>query len=202
MAEASSILAADHWHNDKVECLRFDYPLDEESLVFDVGGYRGDWAHGIAEKYNPYIYIFEPIPQFYSFIKQRFQKNEKVTAYNLGLLDKRRVGCMSVNEDCSSLYFVANDTMMVPFVDLGGCLDRLSVKHVDLIKINIEGAEYPLLRHMIDLGLVPIFQNILIQFHSFYPDAEEIRREIRVSLEETHLLTFDYPFVWESWRKQ
>ena len=201
----ASTLAMDmatHWHNDGADQLRFDYPLNEASLVFDVGGYKGDWAYGIAEKFNPYIYIFEPIPQFYSEIVKRFEHNPKTTCFNFGFLDRRGPRNISVNNDRSSLYVGKNRILAVSLEDIGNFLTRRKIEHVDLVKINIEGAEYPLLRHMVNTGLMPIFQNILIQFHIFYPDAMKIRQEIRASLKSTHLLTFDYPFVWESWRKR
>lgn len=189
------------WRDDDAESLRFEYPLTEDSVVFDVGGYQGDWAHEIAEKYNPYIYIFEPVLQFCSAIRKRFSDNSKVRTFSFGLLDKMKAETMSVDGDCSSLYAGNGNKAMATFMPLTNFLTALCRKHVDLIKINIEGAEYPLLRHMINTGIITMFENILIQFHVFYPDAEQIRREIRESLEKTHFPTFDYPFVWESWMK-
>jgi hypothetical protein len=34
------------------------------------------------------------------------------------------------------------------------------------------------------------------------PNAIAEREEIRRRLEETHTLSYDYPFVWESWRRK
>jgi hypothetical protein len=74
-----------------------------------------------------------------------------------------------------------------------------SVLHIDLIKINIEGAEYDLLDQLLESELHEIITNIQIQFHDFIPFAETRRDAIREKLARTHELCWDYPFVWESW---
>jgi hypothetical protein len=35
---------------NKEEKLRYNYKLNKNSLVFDVGGYQGDWSAGIYQK--------------------------------------------------------------------------------------------------------------------------------------------------------
>lgn len=63
------------------ETLRLDYPLDENSLVLDVGGYKGEFASAMTRKYNCFIHTFEPIPDFYRIIKEKFASNNKVIAH-------------------------------------------------------------------------------------------------------------------------
>jgi hypothetical protein len=45
-------------------------------------------------------------------------------------------------------------------------------------------------------------RDIQVQFHDFVPDAEHRMRRIQQALEATHDLTFEYPFVWENWRRK
>ena len=40
---------------------RLNYPLDSNSLILDIGGYQGNWAEQIHNKYNATIHVFEPI---------------------------------------------------------------------------------------------------------------------------------------------
>ena len=73
---------------------------------------------------------------------------------------------------------------------------------VDLIQINIEGDEYPLLEYMITNNLLKHFNNIQVQFHLGIEGAEERRDLIRKSfIDNGFKVKFDYPFVWESWTK-
>jgi hypothetical protein len=72
---------------------------------------------------------------------------------------------------------------------------------VDLIKINIEGDEFPLLKNLIDNNKTNLFKDIQVQFHQFIPDSINKRNWIREKLSLTHTLTYDYEFVWENWKK-
>ena len=45
-------IMADKWFDIKGDkTLRLQYPLNEESIVFDLGGYHGQWASDIFNKY-------------------------------------------------------------------------------------------------------------------------------------------------------
>ena len=50
--------------------------LNQESIVFDVGGYEGDFSKKIYDKYYSNIYIFEPVESFYLKISNRFKDRE------------------------------------------------------------------------------------------------------------------------------
>ncbi len=196
-------LTVHRWFKDKGDStLRLDYPLTEDSVVFDIGGYKGEWAQKIAERYNPYICIFEPVPKFYSLIIEKFKKNPKVSIFNFGLFDKNRVEKLSINHDSSSIYRSSENIIEILLVDIFEFLNKTGIEKIDLMKINIEAAEYPLLRRMIDKKIVERCHDIQIQFHTFYPNAIQLRDEIREALRETHFITYDYPFVWENWRKK
>jgi FkbM family methyltransferase len=186
-------------HGDST--LRLDYPLTRESVVIDVGGYLGEWSQKIADRYDPYIYIIEPVHKFHSFILERFRNNRKVKVFDFGLLDKTKKETMVLDHDSSSLFTSKGKKVPVYLMDVVEFLKEQNIKKIDLIKINIEGAEYPLLRHMIDKGIVENCRDIQVQFHTFYPDAVRLRNEIREDLKKTHSLTYDYPFVWENWTR-
>src|ERR1700682_919347 len=54
------------WYQaDGDRTLLVDYPLNQDSVVFDIGGYRGDWSQKIADLYDCHIYIFEPVSEFF-----------------------------------------------------------------------------------------------------------------------------------------
>ena len=50
---------------------RVNYDLSKDSLVFDIGGFKGEWSHTISKKYNCDIYIFEPVKTFFDQIKNK-----------------------------------------------------------------------------------------------------------------------------------
>ena len=80
--------------------------------------------------------------------------------------------------------------------------EELDLGRVDLMKINIEGSEYPLLRRLIETTLIQQIDNIQVQFHDFVDDAARQRDELRRQLEPTNDETWCYEFVWENWARR
>lgn len=191
------------WYRDDPNGVRrFDYPLTCESTVFDIGGYLGHFSREIAARYDPHVYVFEPVPQFYRELTAQFGRNPKVEICNYGLSSQDSTSQMTVAGDGSTIYMVGDKRSCVRLRDVQTVVRDLGINQIDLVKINIEGGEYVLLRRMLETGLVSICQHILIQFHEFYPDARKLRSEIHSALQKTHFNTYDYPFVWENWRRR
>ena len=47
------------WYDDNGDKThRLNYDLDENAIVFDLGGYEGQWSSDIFSKYCCHIYIF------------------------------------------------------------------------------------------------------------------------------------------------
>jgi hypothetical protein len=102
------------------------------------------------------------------------------------------------------MFFDGNEKKGVPSVevqikDIDNAWKSLALNHVDLMKINIEGAEFPLLERMIEMDLLQNVGCFLIQFHEWHPGAYHRRKNIRKALSKTHRLVWDYHFVWEKW---
>jgi len=191
------------WYREGGEkTLRFSYPLTCESVVFDLGGYQGYFVREIVARYDPHVYVFEPVPEFFEHLVKEFAANPKAQMCNYGLSDGDSLSQMSLAGDSSTSYIAGEMQATVQLRDIQKVVQELGITRIDLIKINIEGAEYKLLRRMLATGLASICQDIQVQFHTFYPNAGRLRSEIRSALQETHFITYDYPFVWENWRKR
>ena len=194
------------WFKDRGdETLRLDYPeLNESSVVFDLGGYVGDFAQAINEKYGCKVYLFEPHPQFYEVCKQRFADNDKVIPLNYGLSDEDGEFLLSDSVDGSSFLnpnHAGKGSFSCKIKEVLGVLDELGIKTIDLMKINIEGGEYPLLTHLAHKNRLALVSEYQIQFHDFIPQAISIRNNIIEALSQTHQRTWCYVFVWENWKK-
>lgn len=178
------------------------YKFDENSLVFDVGGYNGEWSEIIFNKYGCNIYIFEPVVYYYNIIKNKFKDNNKVKIFNIGLSNKNKKEKIYVSGDGSSIHKkVSNKTENIDLVDINDFLVDNNIKNIDLIKLNIEGEEYNLIEKIIDINKVSVFKNLLIQFHKISDDSEKRRDNIRKEFEKTHTLTYNFDFVFENWCK-
>ena len=190
------------WFKDNGdETHRLNYNLTENSIVFDLGGYKGEFASAIMNKYNCTVFIFEPISFLYDIIVNKFSDNRKLHPYCFGLYNKTTRRQISLSDNASSIFITKTNTVEIQLKDIAEFLNENSVGIIDLIKINIEGAEYDLLESLINYGLISRFKNIQVQFHDFIiPNAELRMRNIQQQLSKTHQLTYQYEFVWENWK--
>jgi FkbM family methyltransferase len=190
------------WVRDRGDqTLRVEYEgLNPQSTVVDAGGYEGQWASDIFSRYACAIHIFEPVTAYADRIQRRFVNNEKIHVYCLALGANDGAGTMDVAQDGSSLFKQGQQAQTVRVVRAVDFFETHGLHAVDLMKVNIEGAEYDLLEHLIQTGFVRRIGNLQVQFHDFVPDAVRRMRAIQGQLEQTHTLTYQYPFVWENWR--
>ena len=195
------------WFRDRGdETLRLDYPeLDENSVVFDVGGYKGDFANAIHEKYGCTVYLFEPHPEFFRVCVDRFKMNSRVVPLNFGLSDKNGLFGLSDSADGSSFLNPKQphiEGIECEVKEILSAIEELGVSEIDLMKINIEGGEYPLLLGLASQSALNRVDQYQIQFHNFVDEAESMRDEIVGALSKTHDQTWCYKFVWENWKRK
>jgi len=191
------------WFKDKGDMtLRLDYPLTPSSVVFDLGGYHGDFAADIHEKYGCTVYIFEPVSEFFQICVDRFKGNGKIHCFKYGLSATDTWMDIGLAENASSFQSPHTSGKMerVEIRSIIPCIRELGVDSIDLMKINIEGGEFEVLDAMIDSNYTDNITNLQIQFHNFVENAEEKRNALRKKLNSTHIETWNYEFVWENWK--
>jgi FkbM family methyltransferase len=199
------------------EDVRYLYDLTPDSVVLDVGAYFGNFAKAIFERYHCHILAFEPVEQYIANLRG-FDPKIRCLGYGLGA--KSAVVPIAVRNDSSTLYFGAGEsTQEVVIRNVVDVFRDLNLDYVDLMKINIEGAEYDLLDLMLDTRLVDRVKHFQIQFHSYgpdelvycpvgdlsgrTPDSLRTRRDrIRARLAETHDEQWCSLFVWEGWAQK
>ncbi|MFN4915155.1 MAG: FkbM family methyltransferase [Sphingomonadales bacterium] len=202
-------------HNDKIqaqrvepwfkakgdETLRLNYPLNENSMVLDVGSYEGDFAAYMSERYHCFVHAFEPVPDFYKIIEEKFKNNDKVFTHCMGLSRVTGNESISLMDLGSSVFVKSKNSVEIQLKSIIEFLEEHHIEKVDLIKLNIEGGEYDLLESLIEQKKITCFENIQVQFHDFViPDAKERMNRIQQALSETHFLTYQFEFVWENWQ--
>ena len=190
------------WYHDKGDDrLRIDYELNENSVVFDVGGFKGEWSELISRRYDPYIYVFEPVAKFYEKLVAKFKGNKKIKVYNVALSDQNVKKDICVVGEGSSIYRTEGSKTQTQLQDIYSFITQNKIKKIDLIKINIEGGEFVLLERMIKKGIVEMCSDIQVQFHEFYPNSKSLYSHLHDQLTKTHHLTYLYPFIWENWKR-
>lgn len=176
--------------------------LPEKPVVLDFGGYVGDWTETVlSARPKAQLHVFEPHPRFAESLRERFDglPNVRIHACALGAVN----GSLDLSDadDASSALNGTAHTIKAPIVSVSEFFEAHEIESFDLAKINIEGGEYDLLPALVDSGVLRRIDCLLIQFHLFQPEFLETRKTIRDQLAKTHRCTWEYPFVWEEWRK-
>jgi len=193
------------WYSeDGDSTYRLNYDLSDESIVFDLGGYKGQWASDIFAKYRPSVFVFEPVKSFADAIDKRFEKNERIKIFTLGLGQSSRDEEIHISDDGSSIFGKSKDKERIKIVDANDWIQQNLTpnQEIDLMKINIEGGEYELLDRLIESQLVNRVKNIQVQFHNISNDSAPHMEKIQSELKKTHKLTYQYRFVWENWQRK
>ena len=180
---------------------RLNYPLNENSIVFDLGGYQGSWTDNIWNKFKCNIYTFEPITDLAKSIESRYVNNDKVKIYPFGLSNESKKLKINLAGDASSFNTAMRNSIECEVKSINEFIEENGFTEIDLMKINIEGDEYPVLNSLISSGKIRMIKNIQVQFHAFVPNAVELRSSIQEELNKTHKQTYNYEFVWENWER-
>ena len=194
------------WGNDRGdEVLITDYPLNEDSKVIELGGYKGSWTKKIYQKFKPHMIVIEPITQFYNTMVTKLDHyipdyKSKVHLEMAGISTEEKQIDLYISEDASSSYQPTNEKVVVDCHTLQHYMSKHNFDKVDLMQVNIEGEEFYLFEEWIKSDILKNFRFIQIQFHRMGENHEERRKSIQEGLINLGFKNkWDYEFVWESW---
>ena len=196
------LLEVARWSRDNGDTtLRLNYPLSEDSVVFDLGGYKGDFAAKMVDLYDCNVYVFEPLPIFHNACIERFSENGRVRCFNYGLSKENGFLNITVDDDASSfsVHSHNNASIEAQIRSVAEFIANNDINTIDLMKINIEGGEFDVIPALIESGDISKIKYLQVQFHNFIENSAEKRQEIRNALMKTHNEMWNYEFVWESW---
>jgi FkbM family methyltransferase len=182
---------------DRLEC-----GINSNTKILVLDGYVGKYMSYLATKYDPYMYIIEPIPAFYEELKNNFQNNPKIKLLNLGVSDKKYEDYLYINNDGTTKYKSNNNKVVCKFDTIYGIMDSFSLLNtdIDILYCNCEGGEYPALQELIDTKLLFNFKRIQIQFHNYGKEFVKMRDILRSEFIKLNFVeNFNYEFKWEEW---
>lgn len=180
--------------------LRYDYNLNRDSFVMDLGGYEGEWTNKIHSRYQCRVAVFEPVETFANSMRQHFNGNDDIEIFQCGLGGSSRTETIYLWGAGTSSFRKRAKAEEIRIVDVKEWFDEHQIASVNLLKINIEGGEFELLERMLEVGLVPRIENIQVQFHNIAVQSTRRMEAIQAGMEKTHAPTYQYKFVWENWK--
>lgn len=130
--------------------------------MVDAGANRGDMTARFATTYpQARIIAVEPNPEVFARLRQRFADNDRVRCMNVALADSNQRTEFHVNmlDGTSSIfprlatgrrYYTSEDCLVhnieVPTLTLDRLAEQEAVQHVDLLKLDTQGAELLIFR--------------------------------------------------------
>jgi FkbM family methyltransferase len=191
------------WRRDVADDRRYEYPgLGPESIVLDLGGFKGEWSERIFSRYLPTIHIFEPHPEYAGRLTTKFAMNSKIHVHPFAFGSSEGAFQLSDMGAGSSQFRNSAKVVDCRSVEAGAFLRQHGIESIDLAKVNIEGGEYDVLPHLIAIGAMPKIDVLQIQFHLLDRESPAKRDAIRAALGASHSEVWCYPFVWEQWRRR
>lgn len=157
-------------------------PLCPDSQVVDLGANRGEFSRGIMQKHGCRIFAVEPNPLI--SIDPDVDKHTDRWAIidHDGLTPffiSHNPQSGSVSDQMAENYGIEKQ-LEVRGITLQSFLEEKKLSHVDLLKMDVEGAEIPILSQTDDDTLQKVDQ-LSVEFHDFRDDRKtpHVRTAIR-----------------------
>lgn len=161
-----------------VKFLTEDIILEPNSLIIDIGANVGDIS-SIFSRMKCIVHAFEPTKETCDVLRRRFSGNNNIIIYNKACWNKNeklkfyhhewfkynKIHWSNGNSLLAEKYNVKKDDFEeVEAIDIVEFILNLN-KQIDLIKIDIEGAEVEVINHIIDTKAIDKVNKIVCEVH-------------------------------------
>ncbi len=144
--------------------------LGKDSVIIDLGANRGHFSTEVSRDCGATCYAIEAVPRLYELIPE----NPSIRKYNLAIC--KADGPVSFNissqEESGSMSALPDsmleESITVQGMTLKSFIEANDLDQIDLLKMDIEGAEIDLLKS-IDDGTLRMIRQITVEFHDFLP---------------------------------
>jgi FkbM family methyltransferase len=159
----------------------------QPKYILDLGASYGIIAANFATMYpNAHVFAFEPDPQGYGYARTLLDVNRitNVTLSNVAVDTQSGSRDFHVNRERSEYSsFYGNEantgensnTMKVECVDIAEFIESHNIDRVDILKVDIEGAEFTIFDHLDKQNLWAIVDNVFAEIHLDYGNYENTR---------------------------
>ena len=165
--------------------------LDEYSIIIDLGANRGNFSNELVMECGCLVYAIEAVPRLFDTIPC----HPRIRKFNLAIAEKNSPISFFVSsqEESGSVSNlppgIVVEAISVNGVTLGSFIESQGIDTVDLLKIDIEGAETGLLK-TIDNETLSRIKQITVEFHDFLPYFDQ-KEDIRIIKHRLNNLGFE-----------
>ncbi|SCY43728.1 FkbM family methyltransferase [Desulfoluna spongiiphila] len=161
--------------------------LNSNSVVYSFGvGEDASFDTALIEKYNLTVHAFDPTPKSIDWVKRQ-DFSDKFAMYNYGIAAFD--GNVSFNppenpEHVSHTILdrpsTSTEAITVPVKKLSTIMQELGHSHIDILKMDIEGAEYNVIKDICKSDIRPV--QLLVEFHHRFEGVgiKETKKSINI----------------------
>lgn len=167
--------------------------LSSTACVVDCGVNLGEFSSAVSHKWQCMIHGLEPDPRLFPNLPSL----ANCTFHQLALTDQKRSMTLNLGDtQCSSLIFKEDegaDSVEIEAISLPDFCSENGIEKIDLLKLDIEGAEIGVLNHLTDDWIRTTVAQLTVEFHEFLDP--EVVPEIEKIIQRLKQLGFHYlPF--------
>lgn len=162
----------------KETCLDRDYEravrLQDHWTIIDIGAGLGDFTAYAAQR-NPHgcVIAYEPFPESFALLRQNLELNQlhNVEARPYAIADAAGKQSLNVGMAEAVQHTTTQSgahTIEVPAITLDQVFDQQHIGQCDFLKMDVEGAEYPILFGAGD-GTLRKIKHIALEYHDHTP---------------------------------
>jgi FkbM family methyltransferase len=142
-------------------------PISPAATVLDLGLNRGEFATGVIDRYGCAVIGLEPVPELVAAVPRR----PRLTVEHAAITGEGEVAALHLNRSgCATLEprlaLPGAEVVEVPATTLAALLERHRLDRVALVKVDIEGAELPMI-HGSTVETLSRVDQFTIEFHDF-----------------------------------
>jgi FkbM family methyltransferase len=141
--------------------------LGASSVVYSFGiGEDASWDKALIERFGCQVYAFDPTPRSIAYVKNMPEKFVfqpiGVAGYDGGATFFPPAKPGHVSHTLRHFSYTEDKSFKVPVKKLPTIMKELGHTHIDILKIDIEGAEYEVIKDMLAAKIYP--KQILVDF--------------------------------------
>lgn len=149
-------------------------PVQDGWCMIDIGGGIGDFTVFAAHRRpNARVYAFEPTPESFALLEENLHRNKVTNVQAYGEAVWSSTGSLAIDTTTGEPgQYISRQPgestpvgrVQVPSVSLEDLFNRLGLERCDLMKMDCEGAEYPILFNAPEAVLSRI-QRLVMETH-------------------------------------
>lgn len=179
-----------------------DFPLTKDSVVLEIGGYKGRWALEIAQRYQPRLFVVEP--QDWAFVEccRVLKEFPRTQVFNIALGKESGKFPMGnwETDGCSFTNLPGGKPVGIgEMIEFKEFMNLENIDHINLCLMNIEGYEFRLIPYMLQAGIMDKIDYFICQFHPTNDGEVNQYHDLRRVLKRKKKVRFDFGPILTCW---